>query len=42
MANANLHKKKPDKNFKGVVVIEVTEVYDAARGEKAGNLIAKA
>jgi predicted pyridoxine 5'-phosphate oxidase superfamily flavin-nucleotide-binding protein len=40
--NANLHKKKPDKNFKGVVVITVTEVYDASRGENAGKLIAKA
>ena len=40
-ANANLHKKKPDKNFKGVVVIKVTEVYDASRGENAGKLIAK-
>jgi predicted pyridoxine 5'-phosphate oxidase superfamily flavin-nucleotide-binding protein len=40
-ANANLHKKKPDKNFKGVVVITVTEVYDASRGENAGKLIAK-
>jgi predicted pyridoxine 5'-phosphate oxidase superfamily flavin-nucleotide-binding protein len=39
-ANANLHKKKPDKNFKGVVVINVTEVYDASRGENAGKLIA--
>ena len=41
-ANANLHKKKPDKNFKGVVVITVTEVYDASRGENAGKLVAKA
>ena len=39
-ANANLHKKKPDKNFKGVVVIKVTGVYDASRGENAGKLIA--
>lgn len=39
-ANADLHKKKPDKNFKGVVVIKVTEVYDASRGENAGKLIA--
>jgi len=39
-ANANLHKKKPDKNFKGVVAITVTEVYDASRGENAGKLIA--
>jgi len=41
-ANANLHKKKPDKNFKGVVIITVAEVYDASRGENAGKLIAKA
>jgi len=40
-ANANLHKKKPDKNFKGVVVVKVTEIYDASRGENAGKLIAK-
>ena len=39
-ANVNLHKKKPDKNFKGVVVINVTKVYDASRGENAGKLIA--
>lgn len=41
-ANANLHKKKPDKSFKGVVVVRVTEVYDASRGENAGKLIARA
>jgi predicted pyridoxine 5'-phosphate oxidase superfamily flavin-nucleotide-binding protein len=40
-ANANLHKKKPDKNFKGVAVIKVTEVYDASRGANAGKLIIK-
>lgn len=40
-ANANLHKNKPDKNFKGVVIIKVIEVYDASRGENAGKLIAK-
>ena len=40
-ANSNLHKKKPDKNFKGVVVIKVTEIYDASRGENAGKLIVK-
>ena len=40
-ANANLHKKKPDKNFKGVMVIKVTEVYDASRGENAGKLVSK-
>jgi len=42
MANNNLHKKKPDKNFKGVMVVTVTEIHDAARGENAGKLIAKA
>ncbi len=42
MANENLHKKKPDKNFKGVVTVKITEVYDAAPGENAGKLIAKA
>jgi hypothetical protein len=40
-ANAKLHKKKPDKNFKGVVVINITGVYDASRGENAGKLIAE-
>jgi predicted pyridoxine 5'-phosphate oxidase superfamily flavin-nucleotide-binding protein len=41
MANDNLHKRKPDKNFKGVVVVTITEVYDATRGPTAGKLIAK-
>ena len=40
-ANSILHKKKPDKNFKGVAVIKVTEIYDASRGENAGKLIIK-
>jgi len=39
-ANTILHKKEPDKNFKGVVVIKITEVYDASRSENAGKLIA--
>ena len=39
-ANVNLHNKKPDKNFKGVVVIRITKVYDASRGENAGKRIA--
>ena len=39
-ANSSLHRNKPDKNFKGVVVIKITEVYDASRGENAGKLIA--
>ena len=41
-ANANLHKNKPEKNFKGVVVITVTEVYDVSRGQNAGKLVARA
>ena len=40
-ANAKLHEKKPDKNFKGVVIIKVTEVFDASRSENAGKLIAR-
>jgi len=40
-ANAILHKNKPEKNFKGVVVIKVSEVYNASRGENAGKLIAE-
>ena len=40
LANENLHKKKPDKNFKGVVTIKITEVYDASRGGNAGKRIA--
>ena len=40
LANTKLHEKKPDKNFKGVVVIKITEVYDASRGPNAGKLIA--
>ena len=42
VANDNLHKKKPDKNFRGVVAVTITEIYDAARGDNAGKLIAKA
>ncbi|HNS22408.1 MAG TPA: pyridoxamine 5'-phosphate oxidase family protein [Sedimentisphaerales bacterium] len=42
LANGNLHKKKPDKNFKGVVVVQITEVYDASRGPNAGTLITNA
>jgi len=40
-ANANLQKNKPDKNFKGVVIIKVAKVYNASRGENAGKLIAE-
>jgi len=39
LANEKLHKKKPDKNFKGVVVVKIAEVYDASRGPNAGKLI---
>ena len=42
MANDNLHRKKPDKSFRGVVAVTVTEIYDASRGENAGKLIVKA
>jgi predicted pyridoxine 5'-phosphate oxidase superfamily flavin-nucleotide-binding protein len=40
LANQNLHQKKTDKNFKGVIVVKIDEVYDAARGPNAGKLIA--
>ena len=40
LANRRLHQRKPQMDFKGVVVIAVKEVYDAARGENAGRLIA--
>ncbi len=39
LANGEMHKKKPDKNFKGVVVIKVEKVYDIKSGPKAGQLI---
>jgi predicted pyridoxine 5'-phosphate oxidase superfamily flavin-nucleotide-binding protein len=39
-ANRKLHEKKPDKNFKGVIVVKIAEVYDASRGPNAGRLIA--
>jgi predicted pyridoxine 5'-phosphate oxidase superfamily flavin-nucleotide-binding protein len=42
LANQKLHQKKPDKNFKGVIVVKTTEVYDASRGPNAGKLIATA
>lgn len=41
LANKELQKDKPGKKFKGVVTFNVTAVYDAARGENAGALIAK-
>ncbi len=42
LANEILHKKKPDKNFKGAIVVKITETYDASRGPDAGRLIARA
>jgi predicted pyridoxine 5'-phosphate oxidase superfamily flavin-nucleotide-binding protein len=39
-ANERLHRKKPEKDFKGVVVVKVTEVYIATRGKRAGEKIA--
>jgi predicted pyridoxine 5'-phosphate oxidase superfamily flavin-nucleotide-binding protein len=40
LANGKLHEKKPDQNFKGAVVVTITEVYDASRGPNAGKRIA--
>ena len=42
LANQNLHQKKPNKDFRGVIVLKITEVYDASRGPNAGKLIATA
>ncbi len=39
LANRNLHRKKPDKNFKGVVVVKIAEVYDVSRGPNAGKRV---
>ncbi len=41
MANENLRKSKPDKRFKGVVVVKVTGVFVATRGAKAGERLAE-
>ena len=38
LANCEMHKAKPDKNFKGVVVIRVERVYDIKSGPTAGQL----
>ena len=38
-ATGEMKKKKPDKDFKGVVVIHVKEVYDMKPGPTAGQLI---
>lgn len=40
-ANRELKKKTPEKNFKGVVVIRVENVYDVKSGPTAGQLIAE-
>jgi len=42
LANQNLHKKKPDKNFESVTVVKTIEVYDTSRGPNAGKLITTA
>ncbi|KPK75603.1 MAG: hypothetical protein AMJ79_10685 [Phycisphaerae bacterium SM23_30] len=39
MANNNMRQKKPDKNYKGVVIMTITHVYDMKSGPTAGNLI---
>jgi len=41
LANGELHKSKPERNFKGAVVFKVTSVYDATRGSEAGKLMAE-
>ncbi|MFO8013807.1 MAG: pyridoxamine 5'-phosphate oxidase family protein [Phycisphaerae bacterium] len=40
-AQAELVKTKPDKRFKGVVVVTVNAVYDQTRGPNAGALVAE-
>lgn len=39
LANNEMKKKMPDKNFKGVVVIKVEKVFDIKSGQTAGQLI---
>jgi len=41
-ASEHLHKAKPDKNYNGVVVFKVTQVYNAKSGPDAGKLMAEA
>ncbi|MBN2537872.1 pyridoxamine 5'-phosphate oxidase family protein [candidate division WOR-3 bacterium] len=41
LANGELHRGSPDKDFRGVVVFRVTEVYDAAKGPDAGRLLVR-
>ena len=38
-ANAEMKKKMPDKNFRGVVVVKVCKVFDIKSGPTAGQLI---
>lgn len=42
LANQNLHKKKPDKNFEGVTFVKIIEVCDASCGPNARKLITTA
>jgi predicted pyridoxine 5'-phosphate oxidase superfamily flavin-nucleotide-binding protein len=42
LANGKLHTSKPDKDFKGVVVFKVAEVYNVSKGPDAGKLMASA
>ena len=39
LANGEMRKKMPEKNFKGVVVIKVEKVFDIKSGPTAGQLI---
>ncbi len=39
LANGEMKKKMPDKNFKGVVVVQVHRVFDIKSGPMAGQLI---
>ena len=41
-ANDHLHKNKPDRNYNGVVVFKVTQVYNIKSGPDAGKLMAGA
>lgn len=41
LANSEMKKTMPDKNFKGVVVIKVEKVFDIKSGPTAGELIAE-
>lgn len=39
LANGEMHKKMPERNFKGVVAIRVEKVFDIKSGPTAGQLI---